>query len=73
MRLIPVHSSSVRAVGYDEEREVLYIQFIDGDLYEYYEVPAGEVIDLFQTESIGWFVNKRIKPQYKYRKLKAAS
>lgn len=73
MRLIPVHSSGVRAVGYEEEREILYIQFIDGDLYEYHEVPASEVIDLFQSESIGWFVNKRIKPYYKYRKLKAAS
>jgi hypothetical protein len=73
VRLIPVQSSSIRAVGYDEGREVLYIRFIDGDLYEYYEVPTSEVIDLFQAESIGWFVNKRIKPQYKYRKLKAAS
>ena len=73
MRLIPVHSSSIRAVGYDEEREILYIRFIDGDLYEYREVPADEVIDLFQAKSIGWFVNKRIKPQYKYRRLKAAS
>jgi len=73
VRLIPVHSSGVRAVGYEEEREVLYIQFIDGDLYEYYKVPASEVIDLFQAESIGWFVNKRIKPRYEYRQLKAAS
>jgi hypothetical protein len=73
MKLIPVHSSGIRAVGYEEGREILYIQFIDGDLYEYYEVPASEVIDLFRAESIGWFVNKRIKPQYKYRKLKAAS
>ena len=73
MRLIPVRSSSIRAVGYDEERDVLYIKFIDGDLYEYYGVPAGTVIDLFQARSIGWFVNKRIKPRYEYRKLKAAS
>lgn len=73
MRLIPVHSSSIRAVGYDEERQVLYIKFIDGDLYEYYGVPASKVIDLFQAKSIGWFVNKRIKPNYEYGKIKAAS
>jgi hypothetical protein len=73
MRLIRVHSSGVRAVGYEEERRVLSVQFIDGDLYEYYGVPASEVIDLFQAESIGWFVNKRIKPHYEYRHLKAAS
>jgi hypothetical protein len=73
MRLVPVHSSGVRAVGYEEERRALYVQFIDGDLYEYDEVPASEVIDLFQAKSIGRFVNKRIKPLYRYRKLKAAS
>lgn len=73
MRLIPVHSSGVRAIGYEEERRVLYVQFIDGDLYEYDEVPASEVIDLFQAKSIGRFVNKRIKPRYEYRKIKAAS
>jgi hypothetical protein len=67
MRLIPVHSSGVRAVGYEEERRVLSVQFIDGDLYEYYGVPASEVIDLFQAESIGRFVNKRIKPYTRTR------
>ncbi|MCS6305675.1 MAG: KTSC domain-containing protein [Nitrospira sp.] len=57
MRLIPVRSSGVRAVGYEEERRGLYVQFIDGDLYEYDEVPASEVIDLFQAKSIGRFVS----------------
>ena len=52
MKLIPVHSSGVRAVGYEEERRVLYVQFIDGDLYEYDEVPASEVIDLFQAKCV---------------------
>lgn len=73
MRLIPVHSSGVRAVGYEEERKTLYVQYVDGDLYEYFDVPAGEVIDLFQADSVGWFVNKRIKPYYNYRKLETAS
>ncbi|MFY4728472.1 KTSC domain-containing protein [Nitrospira sp. BLG_2] len=73
MRLIPVHSSGVRAVGYDEERKVLYVQFVDGDIYEYHDVPVSDVVELFQAHSIGWFVNKRIKPYYGYRKLKAAS
>lgn len=73
MKLIPVDSSGIRAVGYEEERQALSIQFIDGDIYEYYGVPASEVIDLLQSTSLGWFVNKRIKPYYDYRKLKAAS
>jgi len=73
MKLIAVDSSSVRRVGYEEERQILYIQFVDGDLYQYFRVPASEVIELLQAKSIGWFVNKRIKPYYDYRKFKAAS
>ncbi|ALA57812.1 KTSC domain-containing protein [Nitrospira moscoviensis] len=73
MELIPVESSSVRYVGYEEDRQILYVQFIDGDLYEYFGVPVSDFIDLLHAESIGWFVNKRIKPYYDYRKLEAAS
>jgi hypothetical protein len=73
MKLIPVQSSSIRRVGYEEDRRILYVQFIDGDLYEYFDVPVGDFIDLLHAESIGWFVNKRIKPYYDYRKLEAAS
>lgn len=73
MNLIRVDSSSIRAVGYEEDRNVLYVQFIDGDLYEYFGVPVDDFIDLLHAESVGGFVNKRIKPYYDYRKLEAAS
>ena len=73
MQLIPVDSSSIRGVGYEEERRILYVQFIDGDLYEYFDVPVDDFIDLLHADSIGWFVNKRIKPYFDYRKLEAAS
>jgi len=73
MKLIPVDSSGVRAVGYEEERKILHIRFIDGDIYQYYGGPVGEVVDLLQSKSIGRFVNKRIKSYYNCRKLKATS
>ncbi|MGQ0812813.1 MAG: KTSC domain-containing protein [Nitrospiraceae bacterium] len=73
MKLISVDSSSVRGVGYEEDRHILYVQFIDGEVYEYFGVPVGDFIDLLHAKSIGWFVNKRIKPYYDYRKLDAAS
>jgi KTSC domain len=73
MELIPVVSRSIRSVGYEEGRHVLYVQFIDGEVYEYFNVPVGDFVDLLHASSIGWFVNKRIKPYYDYRKLKAAS
>jgi len=54
-------------------RGILYVQFIHRDLYEYFDVPVSDFIDLLHAESIGLFVNKRIKPYYDYRKLEAAS
>ena len=71
--LIAVDSSSIRGVGYEEDRNILYVQFIDGEVYEYFAVPVSDFIDLLQAKSIGCFVNKRIKPYYEYRKLEAAS
>jgi KTSC domain len=73
MKLISVRSSSIRRVGYEVDQRILYVQFIDGDLYEYFDVPVGDFIDLLHAESIGWFVNKRIKPYYDYRQLEAVS
>ena len=70
--LITVNSSSVRGIGYDENRHVLYVRFIDGEIYEYFNVPVDDFIDLLQAKSIGWFVNKHIKPYYDYRKLEEA-
>jgi hypothetical protein len=67
--LIAVKSSSVKSIGYDEDLQALYVQFIEGEIYEYFNVPEDDFIGLMQATSIGWFVNKRIKPYYDYRKL----
>jgi hypothetical protein len=72
MELITVDSSSVRGVGYDENRKILYLQYIDGEMYQYFKVPKSDFIDLLSAKSIGRFVNKRIKPYYNYKKLKEA-
>jgi len=67
--LISVDSSSVRGIGYDDDRRSLYVQYVDGEVYEYFKVPKSDYIDLLNAKSIGWWINKRIKPYYNYRKL----
>jgi len=39
-QLISIQSDNVRAAGYDETSMVMTVQFDNGALYEYYEVPA---------------------------------
>ena len=73
VELIPVDSSSVRGIGYDEDLRVLYVEYVDGEVYEYFKVPKNDYIDLLNAKSIGWSVNKRIKPYYNFRKINPPS
>lgn len=39
-QLISIQSDNVRAAGYDEVKMIMYVQFDNGALYEYYGVPV---------------------------------
>ena len=41
MKRAPVDSSSIATVGYDPASRTLEIEFRDGDVYQYFNVPAG--------------------------------
>lgn len=64
-----VDSDSIRSYGYDEELELLEVEFKDsGKLYEYYNVPrkAFDALENVRTgdESLGSFFNKNIRNEY---------
>ena len=61
-----VESSSIRAIGYDEETEELWIEFhISPDPYVYFEVPPEVYGELEEAGSKGEYVNLTIKPDYR--------
>ncbi|WP_343917299.1 KTSC domain-containing protein [Agrococcus citreus] len=66
-RMQPVESSSVDAVGFDPARNELTIRFVDGGTYVYGMVPIAIFEALLDADSIGRFVNDRIKPRYPFR------
>lgn len=39
MQRTPVDSSTMAAVGYDADSETLEIEFVNGHLYQYFDVP----------------------------------
>ena len=41
MKLNRVQSSNVYAIGYNDEEEILYVQFQSGDVYKYFDVPKS--------------------------------
>lgn len=61
VRQIPVSSTAIRSVGYDESQKVLTIEFPSGAVYEYHGVPADIHRDLMQAESHGRYFHRHIR------------
>jgi hypothetical protein len=62
--MIPVNSSSLRAVGYDGNR--LFVQFhTSGTTYTHYNVPYAVFDCLMRAGSKGLFYNTHIRGRYK--------
>lgn len=64
MRRLPVDSSALRSVGYDTKARILEIEFINGSVYDYYDVPPETYQELCEADSMGAFVNFHIKPRF---------
>ena len=72
MKLQRVQSSAIEAVGYDAQRGWLEVRWIGQErAYRYYGVPAEVYEELLQADSIGGYVNQRVKPVYLYEVLAA--
>ncbi len=65
-----VKSSNIKSVGYDKDNNMLQIEFRNGYIYEYYNVPEEIFIDLLDAESKGRFGNRYIFYSYSYERVK---
>jgi len=59
-----VSSSMISSIGYDEDTEILEIEFGNGAVYQYFDVPQGVWTDFQNAESHGIFFNREIKDNY---------
>jgi hypothetical protein len=70
VEMIPVSSSNVQAIGYDEANQVLYVRFNNNSLYRYQGVPIAEFFGLQNASSVGSYLNQNIKKgSYAYQRL----
>lgn len=67
MERTPVDSSAVKSVGYDDSRQALELEYVDGDVYQYFDVPETLYRALLDAPSIGQFVNTEIKGRFVYQ------
>jgi len=61
VEMIPVSSSNVQAIGYNEASQVLYVRFSSNTLYSYQGVPIAEFYGLQNAPSVGGYLNANIK------------
>lgn len=72
---VPVSSSNLYAVGYDEENGNLFVQFKEqetggpGLTYVFYHCPPTVHAELMAADSKGKYLNARVKNVYSYDRL----
>lgn len=66
-----VESSNLASVGYDEKNEILEIEFNNGGVYQYFDVPEHIYEELMNADSHGQYFDRNVKKAgYKFRKMK---
>lgn len=61
---LPVDSSNLKSIGYDEARGILAVEFQGGSIFHYYGVPLAVFEELGQAESRGHFYAKKIRGSF---------
>lgn len=64
-----VASTNIASIGYDEANQTLEVEFLNGTIYQYYNVPAGLHQQLMQEGSKGSFLNTYIKNAFPYSRV----
>lgn len=65
MNRTPVDSSNIASIGYDPGSLVLEVEFNNGKVYQYFEVPQGAHDELMSSSSKGSYMNSVIKRQFR--------
>ncbi|MES9898547.1 MAG: KTSC domain-containing protein [Sedimenticola sp.] len=64
-----VSSSNIASIGYDEGSETLEVEFLNGGLYQYFDVPQNMYDAMMAADSHGRFLASDIKGVYRYSKV----
>lgn len=68
MLRVVIESTSIRSYGYSKEMRLLQIEFLDGKVYDYFDVPEEVYFEFVGSLSKGQFLNSKILGIYRYAK-----
>jgi KTSC domain len=60
-----VQSSAIAKVGYSKRRHILEIEFVNGAVYRYFDVPVAIYHDLMTAESKARFYDSNVRKHYR--------
>ena len=61
----PVQSSAIAKVGYSKRRHILEIEFVNGAVYRYFDIPLSMHRDLMSAKSKARFYDSNIRKHYR--------
>lgn len=67
-----VKSTSVKTLGYDPVQSTLEVEYHNGAVYRYFNVPELHYLRLIDGRSIGRYINACIKVRYRFEKMRDA-
>lgn len=67
--MLPVSSSNIASIGYSEENQEVYVQFLNGSIYVYKGVPQHEFENLREAPSLGSYLHRNYKNVYPYERI----
>jgi len=63
------NSSNIGQFGHDEKSEILQVEFKNGGVYQYFDVPRHVYDGMVSSDSRGQFLHANIKGEYRYSKV----
>lgn len=66
MNRVNVVSSNIASIGYDSDRGILEIEFLNGSVYQYYDVPEYVYDEIMSAGSHGGYLSLNVKGIYSY-------
>lgn len=69
MKRESVSSSNIVSVGYDAASETLEVEFMNGSVYQYYNVPQSIYDAFLAASSAGRFFTYQIKNTFPYSRV----
>lgn len=64
-----IESKMFTAAAYDAEPRVLYLRFVSGEVYRYFDFPEEQWREFLVAESRGRFFLRSIRDRFRYERL----